>query len=90
MKKQIILKIHGKVQGVFFRDRSQGKARELGLTGSVWNEPDGTVEIVAEGEEKKLKEFMEWCRNGPEHAKVFKIDARWQEPMDQFENFTVK
>ena len=59
MKKQTVLKIYGRVQGVFFRDSSRRKAKELGLSGWVRNEPDGTVQIVAEGEEKSLKKLIE-------------------------------
>lgn len=44
------MKIFGRVQGVFFRDFVQRKAKELNLSGWVENEPDGTVQIVAEGE----------------------------------------
>lgn len=90
MKKQIVLKIYGKVQGVFFRDGSRRKAKELNLSGSVSNEPDGTVAVVAEGEEKDLKEFIEWCKNGPDHAKVDKVDVEWAEPAGEFDDFTIK
>ena len=62
--KHVNIKIYGKVQGVFFRDSSQRKAKELNLSGWVRNELDGTVQIVAEGEEKNLKELIEWCRAG--------------------------
>ena len=75
MQKQIVLKIYGKVQGVFFRDSSKKKARELNLSGWVRNESDGTVVIVAEGEEKNLKELIEWCKNGPNHARVDKVEV---------------
>jgi acylphosphatase len=64
MRKRVGLKIYGKVQGVFFRDSSQRKAKELDLSGWIKNEPDGTVRITAEGEEKDLKELIEWCRAG--------------------------
>ena len=99
---QIILKIYGKVQGVFFRDSSRMKARELNLSGFARNELDGTVQIVAEGEEEKLKEFIEWCKNakpapekregwqGPDHAKVEKVEIEWKESAKQFNDFTVE
>jgi len=90
MRKQIVLKIYGKVQGVFFRDSSQEKARELNLSGWVRNEPDGAVAIVAEGGEKELKELIEWCKNGPGHAKVDEVDVKWTEPTGRFDGFVVK
>lgn len=89
MQKQIVLKIYGKVQGVFFRDSSRRKARELGLVGYAKNEPDGTVQIVTEGEEGKLKEFIEWCQDGFDYAKVEKIDIKWTEPAGQFTDFVI-
>lgn len=90
MKKQIVLKIYGRVQGVFFRDSSQRKARELNLSGWVKNESDGTVAIVAEGGEEKLKKFVEWCKNGSDHTRVEKIDAKWGEFTGQFDDFVIK
>lgn len=91
MKKRVGLKIYGKVQGVFFRDSSQRKAKELNLSGWVRNEPDGTVQIVAEGEEKDLKELIEWCcAGGAEYARVDKVNIEWLEPSGQFNNFIVK
>lgn len=91
MKKRVGLKIYGKVQGVFFRDSTQRKAKELNLSGWVRNEPDGTVQIVAEGEEKDLKELIEWCRaGGAEYTRVDKVNIEWLEPSGQFNNFIVK
>ena len=46
--------VSGQVQGVWFRRHTQEKAKALGITGSVRNESDGTVTIVAEGNDKLL------------------------------------
>ena len=88
--KRIILKIYGRVQGVFFRDSTRRKARQLGLTGWVSNESNGTVKIVAEGEEGKLEELIKWCYNGNRLTRVDKIDIQWQEATGQFEGFEIK
>ncbi len=85
-----MLKIYGWVQGVFFRDSAQKKAKELKLVGWVSNASDGTVEVLAEGEEEKLKELIKWCYNGPRLAKVDKVDVEWQEATGQFKEFGVK
>ncbi len=91
MKKRVVLKIYGRVQGVFFRDSSRRKAKELNLSGWVRNEPDGIVQIVTEGEEKDLKELIEWCRaGGTEYARVDKVNIEWLEPSGQFNSFIVK
>lgn len=74
---KIQLKIHGQVQGVFYRTRAREKARELGLTSFVRNEPDGMVFILAEGPRQVLKKFIKRCYDGPKGARVERIDTRW-------------
>ncbi len=90
LTKQIILIIHGRVQGIFFRDSTRRKARKLDLTGWVSNQSDGTVKVVAEGEEEKLKKLIKWCYNGPVLARVDKIDINWREAAGQFKKFEIK
>ena len=90
MNKRIILKIYGRVQMVMYRDFAQRKAKKLGLAGWVMNQNDKTVKVVAEGEEKKLKELIDWCYNGPILAKVEKIDIDWQDSTGQFNKFEIK
>lgn len=51
--------VKGRVQGVGFRAMTRYYAMSLGLTGSVRNLPDGTVEIYAHGSKKRLEEFMQ-------------------------------
>lgn len=77
MNKGVILKIFGKVQGVFFRVSSREKARELGLASfNAENMPDGTVQIIAEGKEEDINKLIEWCREGgPEYAEVEKVEV---------------
>lgn len=84
MKKHINIKISGQVQGVFFRVTAKEKADKLGITGFARNEPDGSVYIEAEGEEKTLDQFLSWCHKGPSLAKVGKVDTK----EDQLKNFT--
>ncbi len=90
MKKRAVLKIHGKVQGVFFRDTSQNKAKELNLSGWVKNASDETVEIIAEGEDMDLRKFVEWCKYGPDHAEVEKVDVWWHDVTGEFNDFMIK
>jgi len=71
--------VHGRVQGVFFRASAQKVAEGLGLTGWVKNCSDGSVEIHAEGNQEKLEELIEWCRQGPAMASVSNIDLSWIE-----------
>jgi len=71
--------IHGQVQGVYFREMACALAKELGLVGTVENNPDGTVTIVAEGDRKILEVLRQWCKRGPEQAKVEGIEEMWEE-----------
>lgn len=82
MVKQAKLKIFGRVQGVFFRDYAQEKARELGLTGWVCNMPDGTVEALVQGEEESIEKMIQWCHEGSPSAKIDDIKIKWG-PVDE-------
>jgi len=64
------IQIYGKVQGVWFRASTRQKATELGLSGIVKNEIDGSVYVEVCGEEIVLDRFISWCRKGPELAQV--------------------
>ncbi len=68
------LVIHGRVQGVCFRDWTVGTARGLGLSGWVRNLPDGSVEAVAHGDAAAVEDFIRRCHIGPERARVDRID----------------
>jgi len=90
MKKQVKIKIYGQVQMVMFRDSVRRQAQKLGLTGWVKNEPDDTVQLVAEGEEEGLNKLVKWCYNGPILARVDKIDVEWGKTVNQFDKFEIK
>jgi acylphosphatase len=89
-KERVHLVIHGRVQGVFYRASAREKAMELGLTGWVKNRVDKTVEIVAEGERKKLDALIEWCYVGPPDAYVSDVDVNWGFYTGEFREFSVK
>jgi acylphosphatase len=69
------LRIHGLVQGVFYRGWSSDTGRALGLRCWVRNRRDGTVETLVGGEEAAVQRFIERCREGPPAAKVERIDV---------------
>lgn len=75
MIKHLSIKVYGKVQGVFFRATAKEEADKLGIKILAENKPDGSVYIDAEGEEKKLDEFVAWCHNGPNLAQVEKVEV---------------
>ena len=67
-------KIIGRVQGVFFRDSTQRKATGLGLTGSAINLADGSVRVIAQGNEAEINELLNWLQVGPEMSVVERVD----------------
>ncbi|WP_114952733.1 acylphosphatase [Sphingosinicella terrae] len=67
------LRIHGRVQGVFYRAWTVETARGLGLAGWVRNRADGTVELVARGEAEAIERLIALCREGPPAARVERI-----------------
>lgn len=67
------LVIHGRVQGVFYRDSMQREAHRLGISGWVRNQPDGTVEAMVQGEPALLDKLVQWAHRGPELAQVERV-----------------
>jgi acylphosphatase len=74
------VRIHGRVQGVFFRDTCRRRARGLEVSGWVRNTDDGGVEAVFEGEPDAVDQMVAWCRHGPSGAVVSGIDVASESP----------
>jgi acylphosphatase len=77
------IRVHGAVQGVFFRVETRDRARSLGVSGWVRNLPDGAVEAVFEGDEPKVESMVDWCHRGPSGADVRDVDVAWEEPQSE-------
>lgn len=90
MKKNLHLLISGRVQGVCFRYNARERAEILGLTGYARNLSDGRVEIVAEGDEMKLKSFLAWTRHGPPGAYVAEVEVGWEPIKNSFPSFAIR
>lgn len=89
MKKRLHLMIQGHVQGVCYRMYAREKAECLGLTGWIRNNDDGTVEVMAEGDEKDLKALAAWCRHGPPYSRVTGIGQEYSEATGEFSGFSI-
>lgn len=87
--KCVHLTVSGSVQGVFFRDNTRRKALELGLMGYTKNLADGNVEVIAEGNENKINELIEFIKKGPGIAKVSGVKIKHKEP-ENFSNFEIR
>lgn len=82
--------VSGRVQSIAFRNFVKSIALEMGLTGFVANLPDGSVEVLAQGEYGVLKVLMQHLAKGPSGAMVTGIYDEWNnEPEKAFEDFKV-
>ncbi len=82
--------VHGRVQGVFFRDFTRKQAEELDLNGWVRNKPDRTVEAVFEGEAEKVADMLDWLYTGSPMSQVTGVDARDEQPFGETGGFTIR
>ena len=67
--------VHGRVQGVGYRDAAVQAAYTTGVQGWVRNRRDGTVEAFVQGERAAVVRFIEWCKRGPPLARVSAVEA---------------
>ena len=81
--------IRGRVQGVCYRLYARARAKELDLTGWVRNLPSGQVELVAEGPDDRLQALVAWCRQGPDYARVTRVDETREPPRSEFTDFEI-
>ena len=89
MVKRLECNITGRVQMVMFRDFAMRKSRYLGLVGTVRNIKDGSVEVIVEGEEEKLKQLLIFLNKGPLLSKVDNVENSWGETTDEFSKFDI-
>jgi acylphosphatase len=78
IRRQLV--IHGRVQGVFFRDSVRERAQSSGLAGWVRNRDDGAVEAVLEGDGGAVRRVVEFCESGPRGAEVERVEIDEEEP----------
>jgi acylphosphatase len=78
VRKRVV--VHGRVQGVFFRDTARRTAASRGIAGWVSNRPDGAVEAVFEGEPEAVDSLVRFMREGPRGAEVADVEIVDEEP----------
>lgn len=81
--------VHGRVQGVFFRDTVSGAADDRGVAGWVTNRSDGAVEAVFEGDHADVEALVEVAGEGSSQADVERVDVSEEEP-EGLEGFRVR
>jgi len=82
--------VHGRVQGVFYRDSTRKEALKREITGSAENLKDGTVKVIVQGLGRPIHELKLWLLEGPEMAEVIKVDEVDIEDDLEFNNFLVR
>lgn len=87
MRRRLI--VHGRVHGVGFRVFVERAARARGLGGWVRNRPDGTVEVVVEGEPDAVESLARLCREGPRGAAVARVEVG-AEPPEGLSGFSIR
>jgi acylphosphatase len=88
--KAVRLRVHGRVQGVFFRDSMRAQAQRLGVGGWVRNDPDGTVEALVSGPPAAVDALVAWAHDGPPGARVDRLDATEAPPDGGLADFEVR
>jgi acylphosphatase len=82
--------VHGRVQGVGFRYFVQHVGNRLGVVGNVRNCPDSTVEIVVQGSERKIAEFVKQVERGPALARVQRVEVVDIPARDSYGSFLIE
>jgi acylphosphatase len=82
--------IRGRVQGVGFRWFVEREAHMLKIAGWVRNNPDGTVELFAQGTRDQLAGLHSRLRQGPRAARVDHVEVSDAEPMPGMASFQIR
>jgi acylphosphatase len=82
--------VTGLVQGVSYRYYTRREAVRLGLVGWVKNEDNGSVYIVAEGQDEALRRFLEFMKQGSPSARVKHVAADWSPASGEFRSFEIR
>ena len=80
----------GRVQGVGFRLTVEEAAQQFGVVGWVRNLRDGRVELLAQGGEAILAQFLEAVRTGPMRNFIQHVEFSWSAPSESFDEFEIR
>ena len=86
---QFHARLHGRVQGVGFRWFVKIEADDLGVTGTVRNMRDGSVEVWAEGGQDALVSFLGRIARGPTHGRVDRLFVDWDAAAGRWTDFSI-
>jgi len=89
MESELRAVVSGRVQLVMYRDFTCRAAKRFGLVGTVRNLRDGTVEVVAQGDAKKLEHFVSTLKRGSPLSRVDGVEVEWRTPSRDFKIFSI-
>jgi acylphosphatase len=89
-QRAVEITVRGYVQGVGFRWYASREAANLGITGWVANQPDGSVALVAEGSSAAIDALIAALREGPAGASVASVDVRDRVATGRFGRFEIR
>jgi acylphosphatase len=89
VKTSVRLLVSGKVQGVYFRVNMQQIAMKNSVFGWVRNLADGRVEAQLEGNKDEIEKIIEWCKKGPENARVDDLKIDYLQYDGKFADFVI-
>lgn len=89
-RKRVHAAVHGRVQGVAFREYTRREAERLGVSGWVKNQPDGTVAVFCEGEGNQIDALVAWLSKGSPYAMVSRVEWREEEPQGETGPFVIQ
>ncbi len=84
------VRVHGRVQGVYYRATARAEGERLGLAGWVRNLPDGSVQLRAQGDPRAVDALLAWCRVGPPGARVTDLEVDDVAPDPSLSGFTIR
>jgi acylphosphatase len=87
---RVSVRVTGLVQGVWYRGSARSRASDLGLTGWVRNEVDGSVALEAEGPEDRVDRLIQWCGKGPPAARVRDVRVTRVAPTGSESSFEIR
>ena len=89
-KKRVHAIVHGRVQGVYFREYTRRQAAHLELNGWVKNMPDRTVETAFEGEADSVASMVKWLYTGSPASTVTRVDIREEDSREEPSGFIIR
>jgi acylphosphatase len=89
MKKAVKILIMGTVQGVFFRNFIKESADKVNIKGFARNLENGSVEVIAEGNQEDVQKFIELCKQGPKFASIKDVKVEENRFSGEFKEFKI-